>query len=122
MWECWLGKTKKVAVNSTLELLLWLVKRPFTKGQIQMEKDIPIGSVGGVKLTLAGGKAVVEVSASEKALNDAVQVQANASASVDAAVLVDMLFAEIEAKSPPGSVAIEEAVKLIVKNAVLAIK
>lgn len=87
-----------------------------------MEKDIGLGSVGGVKLSFSGGKATVSVSASESVLEGAVVVQASASGVVSAAALIDMLFAEIEAKSPVGVVAIEETVKAIVKNAVLAIQ
>lgn len=87
-----------------------------------MEKGIALGSVGGVKLSLGGGKASVSVSASESILDGAVVVQASASGVISAGALVDMLFAEIEAKSPAGVVAIEETVKAIVKNAVLAIQ
>jgi hypothetical protein len=87
-----------------------------------MEKDIALGSVGGLKLSFGGGKAMVSLSASESVLGGGVAVAGSASASVDASILVDMLFAAIEAKSPAGAVAIEEAVKLIVKNAVLAIQ
>lgn len=86
-----------------------------------MEKDISLGSVGGIKITLAGGKATLELSASEAILEGSVKVSGSASGSLDAGVLVDMLFAEIEAKSPAGIAPIEETVKAIVKSAVLAI-
>ncbi len=36
LWEYWLGKTEKLAASSTVELVLWLLKRPFIK------KGVPV--------------------------------------------------------------------------------
>lgn len=33
LWEYWLGKTKKIAANSTVELIVWLFKRCLRKGK-----------------------------------------------------------------------------------------
>lgn len=88
-----------------------------------MEKDIAIaGDLGALKLSLEGGKALVQIGVKEDVLEGAIKLQASASALVDASVLIDLLFAEIEKKSPAGAVAIEEAVKMILKNAVMAIQ
>lgn len=87
-----------------------------------MEKDIPIGSAGGVKLSLAGGKAVVSIELKEAVLDGAISAQASASGVVDAGIFVDMLFAEIEAKSPAGVVVIEDTVKALIKSVVMAIQ
>lgn len=87
-----------------------------------MEKDVQLGQAGAVKLSLEKGKAVIEIGVAAPAvLGGAVTAQASASASVDSLVLLDMLFAAIEAKSPAGAAAIEEGVKLILKQAVSSI-
>lgn len=87
-----------------------------------MQEQIQLGDVGALKFSIEGGKAKIEIIAQEKVLNDAIVVQGGASAVVDAGVLVDLIFAEIEKKSPPGLIPIEETVKAIVKQAVLAIQ
>lgn len=87
-----------------------------------MEKDVALGKVGGLKLSLAAGKATLDLSAQESVLDGAVMAQASMSVVVGADMLVDMLFAEIEAKSPAGVKPIEETVKAIVKQAVVAIQ
>lgn len=86
-----------------------------------MEKDLALGTVGGLKLSLGGGKAVVELSAQESVLDGAIVAKASASVVVGADVLVELLFKEIEAKSPAGIVPIEETVKAIIKQAVMAL-
>lgn len=86
-----------------------------------MEKDVALGHVGGLKLALSGGKATLEISAKEAVLEGAVTAQASASIVVGADVLLDMLWAEIEAKSPAGIKPIEETVKMIVKQAVMGL-
>lgn len=83
-----------------------------------MEKDVKVGSVGELQISFAGGKAKVEF---EGQLGSA-GPQVGANVSEDAGQLVDKLFAAIEKASPPGAQPIEEAVKVIVKNAVLAIQ
>lgn len=87
-----------------------------------MEKDIAIGSVGGLKISLGGGKAVVSIGVEKSILDGASVTKVEASEMVDASVLVDLLFKAIEANSPPGAVLIEESVKEIVKKAVAAIQ
>lgn len=87
-----------------------------------MEKDIEVGKLGAVKLSLGAGKAVLSIAVGDSAAQNAVVVSASASASIDAGALVDMLFAEIEAKSPAGAKPIEDLVKLAVKNAILSIQ
>lgn len=82
-----------------------------------MEKEIGIGSVGKLDLSFAGGKAIAKVGIIiPGGLSVDVAIQEDASA------LVDLLFAAIEKNAAPGTVAIEEAVKAIIKQAVLAIQ
>lgn len=82
-----------------------------------MEKDVKVGDFGDFDLKLSGGKASLVLNA----VVPGAALTVGASAVVDAAVLIDKLFAEIEAKSPAGIAPIEETVKMIVKNAVLAL-
>lgn len=82
-----------------------------------MEKDVALGSVGSLDLSISGGKASVVLAAAvpQAALS------ANVSVVMDASALVDKLFAAIEAASPAGAVPIEEGVKNILKAAVAAL-
>lgn len=86
-----------------------------------MEKDVKIGNVGDLDLSISGGKALVKVSVGAESAAAGLAVKAELSASLDAGALVDKLFAAIEAASPAGAVPIEEGVKAIVKAAVLAV-
>lgn len=78
-----------------------------------MEKDLVKGSAGGIQLSISNGIARIEGSASL----GSVGASAGGYVQEDVGVLLDKLFAAIEAASPPGVVAIEESVKLIVKAA-----
>lgn len=86
-----------------------------------MEKDVAIGKVAGVHLDIEKGKAEITLSASETMLDGAVKLKASMTGEIGADQLADMLFAIIEKKSPPGVVMIEETVKMIVKNAIMAL-
>lgn len=92
------------------------------QGEIKMEKDVQVGSAGQVQLTLSGGKATVAINLKESVAGGAVQGEASISASIDASVLLDQLFAEIEKKSPAGAAPFEEAVKSALKDAVAKIQ
>lgn len=81
-----------------------------------MESEVKLGDVGDVDFTFASGKVKVEL----KVELPGGGASAGAFAQIDAGVLADKLFAAIEAKSPAGVVAIEEAVKSIVKSAIVA--
>lgn len=83
-----------------------------------MEKELVQGSLGDIKVTLSGGKAKLEA---QGALPGGVGVTAGAFLECDASALLDKIFAEIEAKSPAGAVPLEEAVKLVIKQAVAAL-
>lgn len=87
-----------------------------------MEKDIGLGSIGGVKLVLAGGKATVSIGVNESVLAGGIVAQANVSATLDASCLADLLFEAIEKASPLSVQPIEESVKLIIKEAIAAIQ
>lgn len=125
VWELWLGKTTKLTANSTLELVMnGLVGLVFGKKKelVKMdEKTVALGQAGSLKFDIEGGKAVVSVGVAGALAEGSLAVEAKVSATVDAAHLVDLLFAAVEAKSPPGFVAIEETVKEIVKKAVMAL-
>lgn len=84
-------------------------------------KDIKLGSVGDLKIELTSGKAKLTITAGASALGGSAKVKADVSAEVDSSVLLDLLFAEIEAKSPAGVKALEELVKMGIKAAVAAI-
>lgn len=87
-----------------------------------MDQDVKLGEVGDIKIELAGGKAVISIEVKKGLLEGGIALQAGASAIIESSALVDLLFAAIEAKSPAGIVPIEETVKAIVKNAVMAIQ
>lgn len=87
-----------------------------------MEKDVELGKVGMLKLELNAGKAIVSVSVKESVLEGSVSGVADLSVTVSSSVLLDLLFAAIEEKSPSGAVAIEEGVKKMLKSAVEAIQ
>lgn len=116
MWEYWLGKTEKFVASSTFELIELGLKR-LLRGRKSMEKQIVQGEVGGVKLTINQGKVRLEGSAAV----GSVGASAGGFVEEDTGVLLDKLFAEIEAKSPPGATVIEEGVKQLLKNAAMAI-
>lgn len=69
-----------------------------------MEKDIQLGSVGDLDLSLVGGKVKVAVSVKI----DGAATEAGASVVVDGAVLIDKLKALVESKSPAALQGIEE--------------
>ncbi len=84
-----------------------------------MEKNIELGTVGGVKIEFSGGKAKVSIEVSQELGSDSVKLQAVASVMIDAGLLVDMIFEAIPA--PAGTQAIEDTIQKIVKDAVLSI-
>jgi len=122
VWEYWLGKTKKLAANSSWELIenigAWVIRRYFRKGKSNMEKDVKLGTVGDVDLKLEKGIATISISA---AVPGDAGIEGGAFVKCDAEKLLGKLFAEIEAKSPAGAVPIEETVKAIIIQAVKAI-
>lgn len=80
------------------------------------EKKIPLGSVGEVDIKIEQGIATVSVGV--KVLTDEQGVagaEAGAFAKVSTDILLDKIFAAIEAKSGPGIIPIEEGVKNILK-------
>ena len=89
-----------------------------TEAQKTVDKTIPLGTVGKIELDFDKGIASV-------ALTAEVPGQAGISGSVlvkcDSQQLIDAIFTAIEAKLPPSAKPIEEAVKAIIKQAVLAI-
>lgn len=87
-----------------------------------MEKDIALGSVAEFKLNLEKGKVVISLGASKSVLDDVVSFESLNTAKMDGAAFLDLLFKEIEAKSPAGVVPIEETVKSLLKSAVMAIQ
>lgn len=82
-----------------------------------MEKDIKLGTIGDLDISLSGGKASVTLKAESSVPGMALTAQASMVVTMDAAALADKLFAAIEKASPPGAVPIEEGVKMIVKEA-----
>lgn len=115
-WEHWL--TVKFE-QSTVGLLKWGLARYFRKGKTMTpQDDIKLGTVGDLVLGFSAGKASVTA----KAAIDNNAVQISASVQVDSSVFIDQLFAAIEKASPPGTVAIEESVKSIIKSAIAAIQ
>lgn len=95
-----------------IKIILW-----FLKGRKNMEQDVKLGSVGDLDLKLSGGKASLMLSAALPAA----AASASVGVVIDAGVLVDKLFAAVEAASPPGVAPIEESVKAVVKAAVMAL-
>ncbi len=79
-----------------------------------MEKSIPIGSVAAFKISFVGGKALFDVGVGVAGVDLYL--------SVDSGSLIDLMFAAIEKASPSGAVAIEESVKIVIKDAVAAIQ
>ncbi len=87
-----------------------------------MEQDIKLGNVGDLDLSFSGGKATVKLTAGTEALAaDGISVKSESSLSMDSSILVDKLFAAIEKASPPGVVALEDGVKIIIKAAITAL-
>lgn len=82
-----------------------------------MEKDVALGSVGTLKLSFSGGKAVVEADASV----DAGALTVGAKVVGDAGLLIDQLEA-IVAKAIPASAPIDPAIFAVIKSAVMAIQ
>ena len=78
-----------------------------------MEKDVALGSVGELKVSLVAGKALLSVSAGGDV--------ADVSVSVDALKLLDLLAAEVASKLPASAAPIEASVWGVVKAAVAAI-
>lgn len=137
MWEYWLGKTKKTAASSTLELIGKIVfalgarlfKRKaniMTEGQApvaaepaaQPDKTIVLGDVGKIEIDFSHGKALVQLSA---AVPGGVGIEGGAFVKCDAEQLINALFAAIEKKLPDSMDPIAEGVKVIVVQAVKAI-
>lgn len=116
LWEAWLGKTKKIVANSSWELIFWVFKRLFM-GNKTMEKELVQGSKGDVKLTISAGKIRIEASGKLESAGGS----AGAFIEEDAGALLDKIFAAIEAKSPAGAVPIEEGVKTMLKEKLLAL-
>lgn len=119
-WEHWLAVTEKTIAGSTVELLQ-LAFRRLLKGKTQMEKDIKLAQNVDLDLKIAGGVASVSLVASYEVPGVGLKASSANSVELSAAALIDKIFAAIEAKSPPGVVALEEGVKLIVKNAAMAL-
>lgn len=57
LWEYWLGKTKRLVANSTVELLT----RLFTKGDKSMKQLLNVGN-GAIVISEDGGDFTLEVS------------------------------------------------------------
>lgn len=116
IWEYWLGKTKKLVAASSWELLSCGVRRLLGKRKI-MDTELVQGPAGDIKLTISGGKIRLEGAGNLSSVGGS----AGAFIQEDGNVLLDKLFAEIEAKSPAGAVPIEETVKALLKSAVASI-
>lgn len=86
-----------------------------------MEKDIELGNVAELKLSITGGQAQVSIVVNKTWLNGDIAVASTNSATLGAAAFLDLIFSEIESKSSAGAQAIEENVKNILKNAVSAL-
>lgn len=86
-----------------------------------MEKAIKLGTVGSIDLKFAGGNASISIVANDSVLGGAVSLASTTTATISGAELIDLLFKEIESKSPAGAIPIEETVKDLIKSAVAAI-
>lgn len=96
VWEYWLGKTKKFAANSTVELaahaLAWLFRLIFRKGKsksMKYEKIIPVGEAGKLIISEEAGVAAIELQ---------LGLQAGGGSLAGVAKLVSSTKLEIEAK------------------------
>jgi hypothetical protein len=125
VWEYWLGKTKKIAPNSTVELVEWfglrLVERylPKEKDIIMsgFSKVIQVGDAGQVSISEQGGVASVEVALSQQAGGGDVAGFAKASVSakieVSAHQLIDAGLELAKAKFPSAASIIDGAKVII---------
>lgn len=82
-----------------------------------MDKDVKLGNLGDLDISIVDGKAILKLSASADIPEAALSAKAEVVVTMDGAALLDKMFAAIEKASPPGAVAIEEGVKAIVKAA-----
>lgn len=83
-----------------------------------MEKDIKLGALGDLDVKLEAGVLSISVVA---AVPGDLGVSAGAQIKCDSQVLLDKIFAAIEAKASPGVAVIEESVKGLIKKAAAAL-
>lgn len=99
VWEYYLGKTKRFAVNSTLEIIEWGVKRLFKKEQKMISKQY-----GPLTLSQDNGVATIaideSVSVGGGSMKGVVSASGKASVEVHELVLVDAGLSILAGKFP----------------------
>ena len=119
MWEYWLGKTKKVAANSTIELFFWLAKRLFRKkgNRMGFSKEIVSGDAGSLIISEDSGVAklalVGSVSLGGGSMAGVVKAKASVEVDVSAQQLIDAGLELAAHKYPAAAPLIEMAKKAI---------
>lgn len=131
VWEYWLGKTKKLAAASTLELILRKVFFKPKKEELAMQneiqpamsaqpdKEIKLGEIGEIEIDFTSGLAMISLSAK---VPGNIGIEGGAFIKCDAEQLINKLFEAIEKKLPDSVDPLAETVKMVIIGAVKAIK
>jgi hypothetical protein len=111
LWEYWLGKTKKVAANSTIELFSWLIKKKEIKMEDKSLVHESLGEVGALDLVIKDDKLSLEVAVAKGPASASMKLE------LDAIPLVVAALQYCKEKIPGtiDDVVIDAAVAMILK-------